>query len=272
MELKENTKRNGKTNRKNPFKHKSFHEIISWDQQYSIPQEIQWDIEQRLDSGIFKLAQHFDTVVMVTFQGNSFKKLPPHVLTNKSTFSHAGNEHNLCISNEKSHQIYYYHPTGKKYELLHVHELGRTIEVEASKMETPNYKGLYECKFCKLKFRTKHAYLCHKTSNLHFDKMEQLSKHKDELIEGDPIIHPDYVSFTKDGTEDYLKMVIKVNKNHYYSKNEFRKCHYGGCKCCIRSSSSALTKGYGHKSARKTKGRQQREKFLQDTFQNLEVI
>ena len=93
MELKENTKRNGKTNRKNPFKHRAFHEIISWDQQYSIPQDIQWEIEQRLDSGIFKLSQHFDTVVMVTFQGNSFKKLPPHVLTNKSTFSHAGNEH-----------------------------------------------------------------------------------------------------------------------------------------------------------------------------------
>lgn len=264
MEQKENTKRNGKTNRRNPFKHQAFHEIISWDQQYLIPKEIQWEIEQSLDSGIFKLAQYFDKVVMVTFEGDSFKKLPPHVLTNRDSFSHAGNQHNLYISNDKGLQIYYYHPNGKKYELLYIREFGRSLEVEASKMETPNYKGLYECKFCKLKFPTKHAYISHKTSSLHFNKMEELSKHKDELIEGNPIIHPDFVSFVEDGTENYLKMVIKVNQNHYYSKREFRKCHSGGCKCCIRSSSTALTKGYGNKSARKTKGRQQREKFLQD--------
>lgn len=266
MMLKDNTKRNGKTNRKNPFKHKSFHEIISWDQKYTIPKEIQWEIEKNLDSGIFKLAQHFDIIVMVTFGGDSFKKMPPNVLTNKTSFSHAGNEHNLYISNDKSVQIYYYHPTGKKYELLHICEFGRSLEVNASKMEIPNYKGLYECKFCKLKFPTKHAYLSHKTSSLHFNKMEQLSKYKDDLIEGNPIIHPDFVSFIEEGTQNYLKMVIKVNQNHSYSKREFRKSHSGGCKCCIRSSSTALTKGYGHKAARKTKGRQQREKFLQDAL------
>ena len=68
MEIKENTKRNGKTNRRNPFKHKAFHEIISWDQQYSIPKEIQWEIEKSLDSGIFKLAQHFDKVISDNFE------------------------------------------------------------------------------------------------------------------------------------------------------------------------------------------------------------
>ena len=266
MEIKENTKRNGKTNRRNPFKHKAFHEIISWDQQYSIPKEIQWEIEKSLDSGIFKLAQHFDKVIMVTLKGDSFKKLPPHVLTNRTSFRHAGNVHNLYISNDKSLQIYYYHPNGKKYELLYIREFGRILEVEASKMETPDYKGRYECRFCKLKFSSKNAYLSHKTSSLHFNRMEQLCKHKDELIEETPIIHPDFVSFIKAGTDDYLKIVIKVNQSHYYSKSEFRKCYSGGCKCCIHSSSTALTKGYGNKSARKTKGRQQREKFLHDIF------
>ena len=264
MEIKENTKKNGKTYRKNPFKYKSFHEIMSRDQEYLIPKEIQWEIEQSLDSGIFKLSQHLNKIVMVTFLGYSFKKLPPYVLTNKTSFSHAGNEHNLNISNDRRHQIFYYHPTGKKYELLYVHGLGRSLEVEASKMETPNYKGLYECKFCKLKFRTKNAYLCHKTSDIHYNKVEHLSKSKDKLIEDNQLFHPDFVSFTKEGTDDYFKMIIKVNNNHYYSKNEFRKCRERGSN--IRSSSTALTKGYGNKSARKTKGRQQREKFLKNVF------
>ena len=105
-------------------------------------------------------------------------------------------------------------------------------------METPDYKGRYECRFCKLKFSSKNAYLSHKTSSLHFNRMEQLCKHKDELIEETPIIHPDFVSIIKAGTDDYLKIVIKVNQSHYYSKSEFRKCYSGGCRCCIHSSST----------------------------------
>ena len=262
MEIKENTKKNNKTIRKNNFNHKSFNQIISFDEDFPIPKNIRWSIEKDLDIGVFQLAKYYNKPIMVNIKGKEFEKQPPNILENRHLFNSAGNYHNLIIKKIKREKIFYYYPNGKKHEFLEVKDYGTLTELENSLIEEKNYKGYYFCIFCNTTHQTKESFINHKSTNEHLRNTNYIV----EENAGDyDLIFNDF-RYVESKKDLFINLDIRLNKKNYYSQSEYRKHKYGGCKCCILSSSTALTKGHGNKSARKTKGRQYREKFLYDAL------
>ena len=245
MEQKENNRRCSRTIRASKKKHLSFNQIVKFDNEYQIPKEIIWSIEEDLDKGIFELSNLYNIPVKLNYDEEDFEKLPPNVLTNREYFSSAGNSHNLLITNEKSPRIFYYYPNGSKKEYFN-----ECI----NKIKGPN--GNFICEFCRTSHVTKEALLNHQTTKKHLEIVNNLANNKYEFA------YDSLEKFCQPNIDKYIELTVRVNKDNYFSKSEYKKKYSPGCSHCILHSSTALTKGYGNKSSKKTKGRNKRGKEL----------
>ena len=263
MEYKENNKRNNKTIRNTENKQLSFNQITKFDKWYDIPINIIWMIEQDLDKGAFELVKYYNLPVRITFHDISFDKQPPFVLTNTYQFNSQGNSHNLVVNNVKRTRIFYYLENGTKHEYYNISEEEDIIYFEPSIKEEKDLLNNYFCKFCNTTHKTKESFINHRTTKTHIDNIKKIT----EVDENKFIENKGNNKSTKRFLHDYIALTVKPNNKNFYNNSEFRKRHSSGCACCRLNSSSALTKGHGNKSARKTKGRQKREKEI---FKNID--
>ena len=247
------SKRNNKTLRANQVKYLSFNQITKFDPKYKIPKEIIWLIESDLDNGVFELSKYYNIPVYLTYDDEDFIKQPPNILTNVQ-FSSAGNMHNLVVFNKKRNKSFYYYPNGKKHEFLSANLSGYGYDFEHNNdiKTQKNFDKFYQCSVCKSKHKTKEAFINHKSTKQHKDQVENFAKNK-KLGQK---------NFLTEKKNEFIQISIRINKQNYYSKSEFRKNYESGCQCCRHSSSTALTKGHGKKSSNKTKGRNKRKKYL----------
>lgn len=260
------TSLNSKTIRKTPTNNLSFNQIVSIEvkdssstthnnkKRLNVDKEILWEMEKDINSGSLLLAKEYDIPVMVEFQGDDFLKLPKNVLTNYN-INTAGNTYNASISNVKRANKYFYYPDGKYHKNMSNNNYMRPAykeELELQIKEEKNFNDKYHCKFCNLSFKTEGAYMSHKESNVHYERVKDKLGKDDNYGEFEETIYDD----------NFIRVKVIPNKNNYYSSSEFRKETYPGCKHCIYYSSICSTIGYGNKSSRKTKGRNKREKFM----------
>ena len=258
MNPKENHKRNNKTFRKSLNNHLSFNQITKVEpSNFIIPQDILWKIEEDLDKGVFELVKYSNCPIRVSYEDENFDKQPPNVLTNNYLFNSQGNQHNLVVNNKKRIKSFFYLENGEKHEYFEINKERNIYQFQIDTIEQKDHIGNYKCKFCKETFKTKEGYINHRNTKSHIDNVTAVkNKHIDN-------------NFTKKFYElhqkhnfDYVHLYIKPNNTNYYSNCEFQKVYYTGCPCCRLTSSSALTKGHGSKSSKKTKGRQKRERDL----------
>ena len=252
MESKENNKRFSKTIRSTKKKHLSFNQIIYYDKEYNIPKEIIWLIEEDLDKGIFELCKYYNLPVKLQFADTNFSKLPPNVLLNRHYFNSALNRVNLNVKNEKSERIFYYYPNGKKVEYFD-NEFNTIHFSDIIYTNNKGPDGSFICDICNTKCLTKEALINHKTTKKHLEYLDNIATYEHGFL----LQHEEYY---KPKIDSFIDLTVRVNKDHFLSKSEYKKKYHPGCKTCIRDSSTALTKGYGKKSSKKTKGRNKRGK------------
>ena len=263
---KEDSKRNNKTFRRNNTNPKSFNEInFSLSDDIEIPKEIIWKFESDIDKGALELAKFYDHPVMVTYFSPNISKQPKNCILNKSIL-YASCFNYLDINLIKREIIKFYYPDGNHFEYLHSkNNEGIDYDDKFLIKDEKNSRGQYQCRVCKTFHKNQGDYLTHKQSNVHTalmsDYIENRDRHENNMGKNEwtNILYSNEYFY-----KDYIKITVNPNKNDFSQNREYRKNHLKGHLSCMADSSTLKLKGYGKKSANKTKGRKEWEKYYKE--------